>query len=249
MKTQIYPEVFASAMVVAENLKRQLEARLINKTAHAWSCSCGKCGAGPSRVVAIRIPTTYQYQIAMWLLWSCEMEDNTGKRWSQSIASYIPWTELYPMFRNAFAGIDVRVEHPFAQSYSNRPAPFTPSGRTIELSSKSPVFVRPRGDLSQSVWINAELRIDKRLPNYPTDDGLIACNIDALEFGQSNGRGQGEYCYLAGPSGGPAFYIRIPGDGHGQDLYLPIAQQVTANKTAGTATLELDQSVEVFIPA
>ena len=33
MKTQIYPEVFASAIVVAENLKRQLEARLINKTA------------------------------------------------------------------------------------------------------------------------------------------------------------------------------------------------------------------------
>jgi hypothetical protein len=33
------------------------------------------------------------------------MEDNTGKRWTQNIGSYIPWTELYPMFRNAFAGI------------------------------------------------------------------------------------------------------------------------------------------------
>ncbi|MBP6744947.1 hypothetical protein KA344_06905 [bacterium] len=249
MKTQISPEVFARAMVVAENLKQQLEARLLNKAAPAWNCSCGNCGAGPSRVVAINPPTNYPDQIGRWLSWACEMEDNNGKRWTQNIGSYIPWTELYPMFRNAFAGIEVRVEHPFAQSYSCQPAPFTPSGRTIELSRKSPVFVRPRGDLSQSVWINAELRIDKRLPNYATEDGLIACNIDALEFGQKHGRGQGNYCYLAGPSGGPAFYIRIAGDGHGQDLYLPIARQVTANKTAGTATLELDQSVEVFVPA
>lgn len=249
MKTQISPEVFARAMVVAENLKQQLEARLINKTSSGWSCSCGSCGAGPSRVVAVNMPTQYQYQIGMWPLWTCEMEDNTGKRWCQSISTYIPWTELYPMFRNTFAGIEVRMRHPYAQSYNNRPAPFTPSGRTIELSSKSPVFVRPRGDLSQSIWVNAELRIDKRLPNYATEDGLIACNIDALEFGQRNGRGHGEYCYLAEPSGGPAFYIRIAGDGHGQDIYLPIARQVTANKKAGTATLELDQSVEIFVPA
>jgi len=245
MRNQITPEAFASAMVVAENLKRQLEARLINKTAHAWSCGCGSCGAGPSRVVGINIPTQYQYQVAMWLLWRCEMEDNTGKRWCQGISSYIPWSELYPMFRQAFAGIDVRVEHPYAQSYSGQPWCFTPSGRTIELSVNSAAFVRPVGDLSQSIWVNAELRLDKRLPQRPTNEALIACNVDALEFGQRRGRGQGQY-YL--PTERSAFYILIPGDGHGQDIYLPIARQVTVNKEAGTATLELDQSVEVFLP-
>ena len=246
MRNQITPEAFARAMVVAENLKQQLEARLINKTAHAWSCSCGSCGAGPSRVVGINIPTQFQYQVAMWLMWTCEMEDNTGKRWCQSISNYIPWTELYPMFRRAFAGIDVAVEHPYAQSYSGQPWGFTPSGRTIELSVKSAVFVRPIGDLSQSIWVNAELRIDKGLPQYATNEALIACNVDALEFDQSCGRGEGQY-YL--PAERSAFYIRIPGDGHGQDIYLPIARQVTVNKKAGTATLELDQSMEVFIPA
>jgi hypothetical protein len=197
-------------------------------------------------VVAINIPTQYQYQVAMWLLWTCEMEDNTGKRWSQGISRYIPWTELYPMFRRAFAGIDVRVEHPYAQSHSGQPWGFTPSGRTIELSVNSAVFVRPVGDLSHSIWVNAELRVDKRLPQYATNEALIACNVDALEFDQRRGRGQGQYCFLAERS---AFYIRIPGDGHGKDIYLPIARQVAVNKEAGTATLELDQSVEVFVPA
>lgn len=249
MSNQITPEAFASARVVAESLKQQLEARLVHKTSPGWRCNCGSCSAGPSRVMGINIPTSYQDQIAQWLMWTCEMEDDKGKRWSQGISSYIPWTELYPMFRRAFAGIDVRVEHPYAQCYNGQPWGFAPSGRTIKLSLDSPVFVRPVGDLSQSVWVNAELRIDKGLPQYATDDALIACNVDALEFGQVRGSGYGQYCFLAAPSGGSTFYIRIPGDGLGQDTYLPIARQVAANKDVGTATLELDQSVEAFIPA
>lgn len=245
MRNQITPEAFASAMVVAENLKQQLEARLVHKTSQGWRCNCGSCSVGPSRVVGINIPTQYQYQVAMWLMWTCAMEDNTGKHWRQSISRYIPWTELYPMFRQAFAGIDVRVEHPFAQSYTGQPWGFTPSGRTIKLSVNSAVFVRPVGDLSRSTWVNAELRIDKSLPQYANNEALIACNIDALEFDQWLGHGQGQYFLLAKRS---AFYIRIPGDGHGEDIYLPIARQVTVNKEAGTATLELDQSVEVFVP-
>ena len=249
MKTQVSPDVYARALVAAENLKRQLEARLINKTAHAWSCSCGKCGAGPSRVVAISMPTDYPKQIARWLSWSCEMEDNTGKRWSQGISTYIRFSELYPMFRNAFAGIDVRVEHAFAQSYHGQPAPFVHSGRTVEISRTNPVFVRPSGDLSQSVWVNAELRIDSGLKQYAVGETLIACNVDALEFGQPRGRGDGNYYSLGAQSGGQAFYILILGAGHGQDIYLPIARVVTADKKSGTATIELDQSVEFLIPA
>lgn len=243
MEPQVSPEVFARAMVVAENLKQQLEARLINKTSHGWSCSCGACGAGPSRVVAIRFPTTYQYQIALWMLWSCSMEDNTGKRWSQNIGSFIPWTELYPMFRQAFAGIDVRVEHPYALSYSCDPAPFVSSGRTVEISSKNSIFVRPIGDLSQSVWVNAELRVDSGLKEH-SGELVIACNIDALEFDQRRGSGNGDYSCLYGQT----FYIYIAGSGHGPDIHLPIARVLSANREAGSATIELDQSVEVFLP-
>jgi hypothetical protein len=245
MNTQVDSAVYGRALAVAENLKLKLEARLVNKTDHGWSCSCGACGAGPSRVVAVEMPTSYRYQIAMWMLWNCDMVDNTGKPWSQGISSYIPWSELYPMFRQAFAGIDVRVEHPYAQLFLSQPAPFVHSGRTVEIRSNNPVFVRPIGEVSQSVWVNAELRIDRGLEQYATDEALIACNVDALEFGQQLGRGTGHYYRLA-KVGGQAFYIRIPG--HGQDIHLPIAQVVAVNKEAGTATIELDQSVELFEP-
>ena len=247
-KIEVSPEAFARASLVAETLKQQLEARLVNKTAHAWSCSCGACGAGPSRVVAVNVPRQFQYQIAMWLMWTCEMEDDKGKRWSQGLSSYITFAELYPLFRQAFAGIEVRVEHPYAQSYHSQPAPFAQSGRMVEVSTKEAVYVRPSGDLSQSVWVNAELRIDSRLPQYASSEAFIACNVDALEFGQQRGRGQGHYYTLDEQSGGQAFYIRLPGPGN-KETFLPIARVVRANKAAGTATLELDQSVEVFTPA
>jgi len=250
MKAQVSPEVFARAMVVAENLKRQLEARLINKTPPAGSC--GTSRAGPSRVVAISIPTDYPEGIGRWLSWRCEMEDNTGKRWRQAIHNYIPVPELYYMFRKAFAGIDVRVKHAFVLLFDSQPAPFRPSGRTAEISS-NPVFVRPTGDLSQSVWVNAELRIDSHFEQCASDEPLIACNVDALEFGQPRGRGNGDYYSLDAKSDSRTFYIHVPipwnGDGHRQDIYLPIARVLTANKEAGTATVELDQSVEIFISA
>ncbi|CAN5559167.1 hypothetical protein BH11CYA1_BH11CYA1_08940 [soil metagenome] len=245
MKTLITPEAHARALVVAENLKNLLEARLIGKTSHGFSCSCGACSAGPSRVVAINIPMQFPYQIAMCLLWTCEMKDDTGKRWTQGISTYIPWSELFPLFRQAFAGIDVRVEHAYAQSYHGSPGPFQASGRTVEISTKQQVFVRPAGDLSQTVWVNAELRIDSHLKQYASDEAFIACNIDALEFGQEHGR-HGRHYSLTG--GQQAFFIYISGAGHGKDIYLPIARVVTANKRAGKATLELDQSVEVFTP-
>ncbi len=248
MRTIISPEAHARALVVADILKNLLEARLVNKTSHGFSCSCGSCKVGPSRVVAINVPKSYPYQIAMWLMWTCEMEDNTGKRWSQSISTYIPWTELYPMFRKAFAGIEVRVEHPYAQSYHGSPGPFQASGRMVEISTKQHAFVRPIGNLSESIWVNAELRIDSNLKQYASNEAFIACNVDALEFGQDRGR-RGNYYSLDGQSGQQAFFIYLPGAGHGKDKYLPIARVVTANKAAGTATIELDDSVEAFTPA
>jgi hypothetical protein len=248
MSTEIDSAEYARALIVAETLKQQLEMRLVNKTFHGFSSGCGVCVTGPSRVVAIEMPTSYRHNIAMWRLWSCDMEDSTGKGWDQCIAAYIPRTELYLMFRQAFAGIDVPFDHPYAQWYRSQPAPFVPSGRTVEMSDNKPVFVRPVGDLNQSVWVNAELRIDSCLPQYASNEALIACNVDALELGQRRGRGAGNYYYVDHQSVGRAFYVCILGASRGQDIYLPIARVVAVNKEAGTATIELDQSVEFFTP-
>lgn len=260
MASEVNPEVYARALKAAESLKHQLEKRLIGETAHAWSCGCGACSAGPSKVVEVDIPT-YQDQIAMWYFWNFNMKDDKGKGWGLGIDAYIPWTELYPMFRNHFAGIDVEVNHPLAQLYHDKVdsfrgdqaaqegRKFTGSGRTVVVSDQSAAYVRPIGDLTNSVWLNAELRIDTNLEGYATTEPLLTCNVDPFEFGQPHGRGAGRYYDLPEPSEVPTFCVRIPGAGHGKNVYCPIARLVAVNKTTGEATLELDQSVESFEPA
>jgi hypothetical protein len=188
------------------------------------------------------------------------MIDHKGKEWSQGISQYIPWTELYPMFRNHFAGLEVQLDHPHAEMYRDKPQDFfgdlaakegrqfISSGRTVIVSNESAGYIRPIGDLTDSVWVNAELRLDSNLERYATKGLLLACNVDPFEFGQSKGRGAGQYYGLGDTSQLPTFYIRISGGGHGKDLYLPMARLVDVNTNTGEATFELDESVESFIP-
>jgi hypothetical protein len=259
MTRQILPEVYARALESAEDLKRRLEAQLIGRTARASSCSCGGCSNGPSEVVAINIPG--DDGIAMWPDWDCKMKDDKGKLWSQALSAYIPSTVLYPMFRNQFAGIDVEVDHPKARLYhyytdglewdceSAKGQPkFTAAYRTMTVSKANAAFVRPIGDLSHAVWLNAEIRIDHSPWPYVNSGPMLACNVNPFEFGQSRGREAGQYYDLSASCERPAFFIRIPGDGHGPDQYFPIARQVSITESTGEATFELDQSVESFQP-
>jgi hypothetical protein len=258
MVTKISPEVHARARLAAENLKKQLEARLIGQPAHAWGCACGGCRVGPSRIVGVEIPRTYADQIAEWLMWSCSMKDDHGKSWSGSISSYIPWRELYPLFRNSFAGIDVKVNHPRARierdcDGKRDPASrdvrvFNASDRFVTVRNNAPVFVRPIGDPTNSVWLNAELRCDSNLENFVIKEPLISCNVDPFEFGQRRGRGVGPCYELTAPSEQSTFYIWITGAGQEPDSYFPIARLIAASKATGEATFVLDQSVESFEP-
>ena len=252
MNHQVSSEVYALALAAAQDLKQQLEERLIGNKAHGWSCSCGSCGAGPSRVVGIDMPTSYPYQIAMWLLWSCRMEDDKGKSWSQGICSYIPWTELYPMYRSHFAGIDVEVENASVSLFADRPEEFfgdvaardgrnfNGSGRSVIVTSQSAAYLRPVADRAHAVWINAELRLRNEVEQY------VACQIDPFEYGRQNTGDRVPFYKVSDPSIMPTFYIRIPGLGQSRDLYFPIARLISVNKQSGEVTFELDQSVESF---
>ena len=257
MSQEVSSEVHAHALYVAESLRDELQERLIGKTAPAWSCSCGVCSIGPSKVVGIGFPKTYQ--IARWGLWGCNMEDDKGNGWSQGISPYIPCKELYPMFRNRFAGIEVEVDHPFALFYSDRvdslydyqvaseERKFINSGRTVVVSCQNAVYVRPIGSLANTDWLNAELRIDANLEGYPTTEPLLACNVDPFEFGQRHGRGSGRYFKLGDPSELPTLY-NLVSTGAVRNTS-PIARLVAVDKTTGETTFELDQTVESFNPA
>ena len=246
MATEIPPEVYSRALKAAEALKRELEERLIGKNKYGMRSPLTERKAGSSKVVGITMPTSsYPHLIANWLAWSVEMRDDNGKEWSQGLFDYIHWAELFPMFRNAFSGIEVEIEHPYSQLYHG--GNFTGSGRIVVVNENTPAFVSPIGDLSRSTWLNAELRIDTNLLEYGNEGPMVVCNIDPLEFGQKeNSRGIGHYYDLPDPSNLPTFCIRIPGNGLGDDMYLPIARVVA--RTGSEITFELDKSVESVQP-
>lgn len=260
MASELTPEGYARALNVASDLRSQLERQLIGRTSRAWRCGCGTCGASPSRVVAIDMPTTYPEQIARWQLWRCEMRDHTGKRWSLGIDEYIPCSELYVMFRNAFAGIPVETDHPCATLFhdqqdtvcgdhaGNEVRRFTPSGRTIVVGFENPAYVQPVGDLTNSSWVNAELRIEASLIQFgkqdPMLDWTIACNVDAFAIGQPHGPDTGVQWELAVEEL-QTFYITIP-DAAGKYTHHAIARLISVDVETGQATFELAQGVELF---
>ncbi|MBY0359817.1 MAG: hypothetical protein K2W82_17575 [Candidatus Obscuribacterales bacterium] len=258
MAQEISPEVYARALVAAESLKKTLEERLIGKTAHAWNCGCGACGAGPSKVVAIEMAgSRYPNQIALFTLWGCDMRDDKGKAWTRGITDYIPWAELYPMFRNHFAGIPVRVDRAHARLMLDRSdsdfasregRQFVGSGRTVVVGDNSPAYVRPIGDLSKSIWVNAALRVDSNMPQYSNSKPLITCHVDSLEFGVMHGRGLGNYYELVDPARLPTFYVDIPGSSPNKLAFFPVARLVSRDEDRAEATFELDQAVESFSP-
>jgi len=255
MYSTVKTEVCARALEVAESLQALLEERLLGRTVDRRKCGCCEY----AKVTGIYKPNLHEYQIASSLLWRCSMQDQCGKLWFQGIDALIPLTEIFPMFRNAFAGIDVRVHHPSAFVYEDQPHAvfgdsarkegrrFTGSGRIVDVDGETQAYVRPIGDLTQSVWVNAELRIDSNMPQYGSQL-LFACNVNFLEFGVSYNRGQCRYYDATEPARMRTAYILIP-DGVGpRNRYLPIARLVDIDEATGKGKFELDQSVEAFDP-
>lgn len=245
MVNEISPVVYESALAAGIKLKALLEGRLN-----------GLAGASYGTIVGVQMPTENQPSFAKWFGWRCRLQgDNVANTWLEELSIYIPAVELYAIFRNAFAGIAMAVEHPVARLYVANAADgaelplmgrvFTGSGHEVVVSGDNPAFVRPVGDLAGLCWVNAELRADSGLSElYGTDDLRFACNVDALEFGQRRGAGRGIYDEITSLSQRPTYYVTISaGLSLPQVIYLPIARLVNFDRSSGQATFELDQSV------
>jgi hypothetical protein len=260
MSNQVSPEVHARALEAAENLRRTLAVRLIGSTAPAWSCTCGATGSAASRVVGIRIPQEYHNQIGMFKYWTCSTVDHRGRPGIAALSNFIPRGELFAIFGNAFAGIDVEVLHPEAKMFLDDPEiipaeqvpatqrKFSASGHKIRVSHGNKGYVRPSGDLTISVWRNAVLSVCTILGSSAKDDqALGACYVDPFAFGQRERRGVRQYFDFCDPAELPTLYIPILGHGKVEDLYIPIARLVKVDDSLFSAvTFELDASVEEF---
>lgn len=110
-------EMRSRSFAAAEKLRQQLEAWLRGQgqIVHTGNCGCGACGNSRVEFIGINIPRSYSDEIDMWTHWTCNMVDERGRGWSEVISRHIPCLELYPMFQNAFAGIDVKLSQPHRQ--------------------------------------------------------------------------------------------------------------------------------------
>jgi hypothetical protein len=273
----------------AHLLKAQLMARIAGNRVCAMSCSCGTIDNGKSEddnfieygeseVVDIVCGRSTDVElIGMWKGWTIALKEigKNGRNFSVNISRVIPSTELYPMFRNAFEPLGMPVNHPFVNTYAVGPLPpfsddfeeeskkgseFSPSGRLVVVKEGIPIYVQPSSDLTKSVWLNAELRVDSQVKVFPNQGPLMVCNIDpfciryaqkpfdTFESSQRNGAG------AEGVQKKLTYFVRIPRvlghnskiPGNAQESYCPIARLVAYDAASGAHIFELDQSVEVF---
>lgn len=220
--------VYSKALVAAEAVKGELRERLAGRKLIS--------PAGELELVDFVVPRL-QHFVGHWRSWLCELRDSEGKQSFDVLSRYFDWAELFPIFRRAFAGIEVSVARAVASVHTDFGVSrgFVPSGRRIAVDARIQ-HVRPIGDSNNSVWVNASLLMMK-------SDGtsVVACRIDALEFGEAQGFCYRDFSRVAEPSELPTIHIRLWRCA-GTFAWVPIARVV--DREAGV--LELDARVEVF---
>ncbi len=208
------------------------------------------------------VDVTYSHErhfIGKSYMWFISMKDGAGEQYSVSINSMFTAGELLLIFRNAFGRFGVPLDHAQAQAFYDKPNAgvgvkvhdFTP-GKTVVVTEGLPVFVRPKGDLTASVWVNAELRIESLGSGDDRNLG-IRCNVDTLSP-QTGYRIRLPDAWGNRSLGGDAsvekkltFFVSVLSPGN--YTYLPIARLVAHDPVTRAHTFVLDDSVKVDLLA
>lgn len=248
MLTKIDRPILEAAKAAAEKLRGDLLKRLAGRRVGAMSCGCGAVHNGEAELVDIEyqsIDGEYSDMIGLYQHFSCKMREigNPHKRdydYSMGVSSFIPWAELHVMFRDAFAGIAVPTCHVFAEPFLSGVG-YQGSGQTAVVSLDKPVFIRPVGDLSKSLWLNARLQVERDLPRY-VPGVFISCVIDPFDVHYGRGPVRSNH---------PAL-LQVPLEFAYRQFDLnklnPLVKVVSVSEDGLSATLETNVGVEFYQP-
>lgn len=187
--------------------------------------------------------------------WTVVLRDRTTREHSHtSLNRCLAPEVLYPMFQAAFKEFGLRLDHPIAFAFSGD-VPRSPDepwrdfspGVQVRVTLTSPVFVRPVGDLIESCWLDAELRVDK------SKDGkdLIGCNIDPFSAPAAGRPRRGPECgnrweaFKTESSNPSTFYVFL--SHQGKHSYIPVARLTGRDPADGALIFQLDSRVEVLV--
>lgn len=248
MITNIEYNTLLKARDAANLLRAQLLARLAATRVSAMKCGCGAIHHGEAEVVDIAfndIDGEYADQIGMFMSCTCSMREvgnphNKDYDYSMGVTSFIPWSELYVMFRQAFEPVGVPTDHLFAEPFISGPK-FVGSGQRATVQVDKPVYIRPIGDTDQMLWRNAQVRIDCNVERY-APGSYIACKIDpfAPHYGSSKSVSY-HYANVQTPCIFAARLFDI-------NVLVPIVRVVGLSQDGSVVTVETNEGIEFYQP-
>jgi hypothetical protein len=248
MLTKIDRLVLEAAQTVAEKLRASLLQRLAGRRVGAMSCGCGAIHNGEAEVVDISyssIDGEHSDMIGLYQHFSCHLREignphKSNYDYSMSVCSFLPWAELHVMFRDAFAGIAVPTEHHFAEPFLSGTG-FQGSGHTAVVSLDKPVYIRPIGDLSKSLWLKAKVHVERNLPRY-VHGVYVLCVIDPFEIHFGNGPASSNHPATLKP---PVEFAFRQFD---LNVLNPLVKVVAVSDDGLSATLETHVGIEFYQP-
>ena len=247
MITNIEYNTLLKARDAANVLRAQLLERLAGARVSAMKCGCGAIHHGEAEVVDIAfndIDGEYADQIGLFMSCTCNMREignphNKDYDFGMGLTYFIPHSELYVMFRQAFEPVGVPTDHLFAEPFIAGPE-FVGSGQTAMVHVGKPVYIRPIGDTDQIPWRNAQVRIDCNVERY-APGSYIACKIDpfAPHYG---GLKAGDYHYAKVQ---PCLFAARLFD---INVLVPIVRVVEVSQDGSVATVETKEGIEFYQP-
>lgn len=137
-----YPETVAAARERAQQLKLELEKRILGKELPAWSCGCGGIHSGTAKAVSVRpagMEARYQNQIACSGLWGVHMEavDGIGHGYSTGLSDFLSKEVISNLFAEYFADIDIHYLEREDIGMDLRP-----KGTKIEINAENAIYLK-----------------------------------------------------------------------------------------------------------
>ena len=247
MSQEIDYAILLQARQAADLLGTQLMQRLAGARQGAMSCGCDTVHRGEAEVVGIEfsdIDGKYANQIGKWLSCTClmrEIGNPHGRDYDYSIglSAFISHAELYVLFRKAFGNIGVPIDRLFATAFESGVG-FVGSGQTAIVTAGKPVYIRPVGDLNESLWQTAEVRIDSDLKQYKPGT-YMACVVDLESHCGSLNPYNRHYAAVQEPC---VFAARL----FDTNAFVPMVQVVDVSADQSVITVEANVGVVFYQP-
>ena len=253
MKTHMDESTRFRAAHAAANLKQRLLPLVLGQQRPAFSCPCDANHTGYAEAADVIHPDVEAvdgHTIGLWRQWSVVMREraHSASSHSLSIGEFVSKTELFAMFRAAFAGINLPVELPVVQILSgqhdlpsvfSRKRGFTGGDLLVTVRPGDACFFRSADE--GALWSDATIFVNAAAND---DEPTISITIDgALKHVEAD-TAKSSRRYLGGRSGADNLLTFVVAEGaQEKDVRVPLARLIDFDPRTGEHTFQLAEGI------